>query len=45
MEEREVGNCDGMEGGKESAHCTLLARCSNGEAPRLARSSCKRVTC
>ena len=20
MEEREVGNCDGMEGGKESAH-------------------------
>ena len=24
MEEREVGDCDEMEGGKESAHWTLL---------------------
>ena len=24
MEERGVGNCDGMEGGKESANWTLL---------------------
>ena len=39
MEEREVGNCDGMEGGKESAHCTLL-EIRYGEAWRLLRSRC-----
>ena len=51
MEEREVGNYDGMEGGKESAHCTLL-EIMYGEASRLPRSrcmslasTCKRVTC
>ena len=37
MVEREVGNCDGMEGGKESAPCTLL-EIMYGEASRLPRT-------
>ena len=37
MVEREVGKCDGMEEGKESAHCMLL-EIMYGEASRLPRS-------
>ena len=39
MVEREVGNCYGMEEGKENAHRTLL-EIMYGEASRLPRSKC-----
>ena len=39
MKEREVGNCYGMEEGKEKAHRTLL-EIMYGEASRLPRSRC-----
>ena len=39
MVDREVGNSDGMEEGKESAHRTLL-EIMYGEASRLPRSRC-----
>ena len=39
MEEREAGNCDGVNEGKESAHRTLL-EIMYGEASRLPQSMC-----